>query len=166
MLYWNFPILFFVKSYKIPIFALRYILKWSRRCLVLSYRRLLLPVASSYTVLTPVWNINVSTVSITECNATGKRNRFLFLLLTQFSYVKTPSPNHLSAIQKVYRLWTLWTYNFFLWGHKNDCHREYGLDRTAKLRDRQRKRGSDCRSNRSSSSVSYTHLTLPTTERV
>lgn len=71
----------------------------------MSYRRLLLPVASSYTVLTPVWNINVSTVSITECNATGKRNRFLFLLLTQFSYVKTPSPNHLSAIQKVYRLW-------------------------------------------------------------
>lgn len=58
----------------------------------MSYRRLLLPVASSYTVLTPVWNINVSTVSITECNATGKRNRFLFLLLTQFSYVKTPSP--------------------------------------------------------------------------
>lgn len=27
MLYLNFPILFFVKSYKIPIFALRYILK-------------------------------------------------------------------------------------------------------------------------------------------
>lgn len=58
----------------------------------MSYRRLLLPVASSYTVLTPVWNINVSTVSITECNATGKRNRFLFLLLTQFSYVKIPPP--------------------------------------------------------------------------
>lgn len=56
----------------------------------MSYRRLLLPVASSYTVLTPVWNINVSTVSITECNATGKRNRFLFPLLTQFAYVKIP----------------------------------------------------------------------------
>ena len=83
---------FIVESNKNLIFALRYILKWSRRCLVLSYRRLLLPVASSYTVLTPVWNINVSTVSITECNATGKRNRFLFLLLTQFSYVKIPPP--------------------------------------------------------------------------
>ena len=62
----------------------------------MSYRRLLLPVASSYTVLTPVWNINVSTVSITECNATGKRNRFLFLLLTQFSYVKIPPTYQLS----------------------------------------------------------------------
>ncbi len=39
-----------------------------------------------------MWNINVSTVSTTECNATGKRNRFLFLLLTQFSYVKIPPP--------------------------------------------------------------------------
>lgn len=59
----------------------------------MSYRRLLLPVASSYTVLTPVWNINVSTVSITECNATGKRNRFLFLLLTKFAYMsKLPPP--------------------------------------------------------------------------
>lgn len=59
----------------------------------MSYRRLLLPVASSYTVLTPVWNINVSTVSITECNATGKRNRFLFPLLTQFAYVKIALKN-------------------------------------------------------------------------
>lgn len=150
MLYLNFPVLFFVKSYKIP--SLHCVTFWSNRgvvsywatddfyCLQLLHN----------TVPTPVWSINVPTVSITECNATGKRNRFLFLLLTQFAYVKIP-PNHLSAIQKVYRLWTLWTYNFFLWGHKNDCHREYGLDRTAKLRDRQRKRGSDCRSNRSSS---------------
>lgn len=59
----------------------------------MSYRRLLLPVASSYTVLTPVWNINVSTVSITECNATGKRNRFLFLLTNEIRiYVKITPP--------------------------------------------------------------------------
>jgi hypothetical protein len=40
-----------------------------------------------------VWNINVPTVSITECNATGKRNRFLFPLTNEIRiYVKITPP--------------------------------------------------------------------------
>ena len=45
-----------------------------------------------------MWSINVPTVSITECNATGKRNRFLFPLTNEIRiYVKIIPPNHLSA---------------------------------------------------------------------
>ena len=39
-----------------------------------------------------MWSINVPTVSITECNATGKRNRFLFSQTNAIAYVKI-SPN-------------------------------------------------------------------------
>lgn len=40
-----------------------------------------------------MWSINVPTVSITECNATGKRNRFLFPLINEIRiYVKIPPP--------------------------------------------------------------------------
>lgn len=41
-----------------------------------------------------MWSINVPTVSITECNATGKRNRFLFRRLTQLHMSKLAPTTH------------------------------------------------------------------------
>lgn len=58
----------------------------------MSYRRFLFLQLLHNTVPTPVWSINVPTVSITECNATGKRNRFLFSQTNAIAYVKI-SPN-------------------------------------------------------------------------
>lgn len=39
-----------------------------------------------------MWSINVPTVSITECNATGKRNRFLFPLTNEIRIYMSKLP--------------------------------------------------------------------------
>lgn len=92
---------YFATSYIFPIFALRYILIWSRLCCLAELQTIILPVASLYTVLTPVWSINVPTVSTMKCNATGKRNRFSFLLHILILMVKAaPLSNSIPVDKK------------------------------------------------------------------